>query len=285
MNTPRQKLLITGGSGYLGGELVRQALAVQQFAVTATYTSQHSEIAGAHFVPLDLRDNAAAQALITHERPDIVIHTAYVQRDPDLWQISAIGAGQVAHAAAAVGARLIHLSSDALFDGKRVGLYNEADGPSPITAYGEAKAAAERLVAASHQAALIVRTSLIYGGAQPSPHELLVLRALNGASDVSFFTDEIRNPIAVADLATALLELVPTAHSGILHVAGADAVSRYEFACRIAQAAGHKPAPLRAALSANSGMRRPRNVALDSSRAQSLLHTRLRGVRELLSKS
>ena len=161
----------------------------------------------------------------------------------------------------------------------------KADDPSPITPYGEAKAAAERLVAEAHPAALIVRTSLIYGGAQPGPHEQLVLDALAGQADVAFFTDELRCPIAVGDLAAALLEVAPTDRSGRLHIAGADVVSRYEFAQLVAAAHGQDPTRLRAATSATSSVRRPRNCALDSSLARQLLQTRLRGVREVLSQS
>src|SRR6266511_1854306 len=116
-------------------------------------------------------------------------------------------------------AGLIHMSSDALFDGTRAGSYSEIDDPSPITPYGEAKAAAERLVADVHPAALIVRTSLIYGGAQPGPHEQLVLDTLAGRVDVAFFTDELRCPITVGDLAAALLELAPADQAGRLHIA------------------------------------------------------------------
>jgi len=191
----------------------------------------------------------------------------------------------VARVAHAAGARLIHMSSDALFDGARAGSYTESDDPSPITPYGEAKAAAERLVAEAHPAALIVRTSLIYGGAQPGPHEQLTLDALYGQADVAFFTDELRCPIAVGDLAAALLEVAPTDRSGRLHIAGADVVSRYEFAQLVAAAHGQDPARLRAAASATSSVRRPRNCALDSSLAQQQLQTRLRGVREVLSES
>jgi len=127
-----------------------------------------------------------------------------------------------------------------------------------------------------------VRTSLIYGGAWPGPHEQLVLDALSGQADIAFFTDELRCPIKVDDLAAALLELAPTDRAGRLHIAGPDLVSRYEFAQLVAAARGQDPARLRAAESATSSMQRPRNCALDSSLAQQLLRTRLRGVREVL---
>jgi len=273
------RLLITGGTGYLGAELLRRAGGWQ---VAATGFSHVPDASAARWFQVDIRDEMAVTRAFEEWRPDVVIHSAYRQRGPDLWTTSAEGAGVVARVARLAGARLIHMSSDALFDGERAGSYSEADEPSPITPYGEAKAAAERLVAEAHPDALIVRTSLIYGGEAPGPHEQLVLDALAGRADLAFFTDELRCPIAVGDLAEALLELAPAERAGRLHVAGADVVSRYAFAMLIAAAHGQDPARLRAASSASSEVRRPRNCALDSRLARRLLQTRLRGVREVL---
>jgi dTDP-4-dehydrorhamnose reductase len=279
-----RRILITGGTGYLGAELLQRAR-TGGWDIGATSFSSLPDDDGIAWLQLDIRDEPAVVRAFDTWRPDVVIHTAYRQRGPDLWSTSAEGAGVVARVAREAGARLIHMSSDALFDGECAGSYSELDDPSPITPYGEAKAAAERLVAEAHPAALIVRTSLIYGGAQPSPHEQLALDVLAGQADIAFFTDELRCPIAVGDLAAALLELAPTDHAGRLHIAGADVVSRYEFAQLVAAAHGQDPARLRAASSATSNMRRPRNCALDSSLARQLLQTRLRGVREVLSQS
>jgi dTDP-4-dehydrorhamnose reductase len=276
-----RRLLITGGTGYLGTELIQRARA-GEWEVGATSFSSLPDDQGVTWMQLDIRDEPAVARALGAWRPDVVIHTAYRLRGPDLWSTSAEGAGVVARVAHAIGTRLIHMSSDALFDGEREGSYTESDDPSPITPYGEAKAAAERLVAEAHPAALIVRTSLIYGGAQPGPHEQLALDALAGQADVAFFTDELRCPIAVGDLAAALLEVAPTDRVGRLHIAGADVVSRYEFARLVGAAHGQDPARLRAAASATSNVRRPRNCALDSSLARQLLRTRLRGVREVL---
>jgi len=278
------RVLITGGTGYLGTELIQRARA-GGWDVGATSFSSLPDDEGIVWQRLDIRDKPAVARAFEAWRPDVVIHTAYRLRGPDLWSTSAEGAGVIARVARAAGARLIHMSSDALFDGERTGRYSETDDPSPITLYGEAKAAAERLVTDAHPAALIVRTSLIYGGAQPGPHEQLTLDALSGQADVAFFTDELRCPIAAGDLAAALLQVAPTDRSGRLHIAGADVVSRYEFAQLVAAAHGQDPARLRAAASATSSVRRPRNCALDSSLAQQLLQTRLRGVREVLSES
>jgi dTDP-4-dehydrorhamnose reductase len=276
------RLLITGGAGYLGSELARQALELG-WEVTATCFVRRPT-ASSTLVTLDIRDRSAVDRVFGEVQPDVILHTAYRQSGSDLWATTAEGAGIVARAAWQVGARLIHMSSDALFDGEREGAYIEHDRPSPITPYGEAKAAAERLVAEYHPQALIVRTSLIYGGAILGVHEQLILDAADGRVDLAFFRDELRCPVVIGDLAAALLELAPAELHGSLHLAGADVVSRYEFACLVAAAHGRRADSLRAGLSAESGLRRPRNCALDCSRARRLIQTRLRGVYEVLSQ-
>lgn len=239
-------LYLTGRTGYLGSELARLRPDAQGERV-------------------EIRDGAAVQALLERLRPETVIHAAYRQEDRG---VNVAGSENVARAAAAVGARLVHLSTDVVFDGRKGAPYVEDDPPSPVTAYGHAKAAAEERVRAAHPRALIVRTSLIYGGAVPSKHEL-------AARDPSltFFTNEIRTPVQVTDLAQALLELAALDVGGILHVAGADAVSRADFAELVSGAAVRRaPAP----------ESRPLDCSLDSSRAQAMIRTRLRGVREVV---
>jgi dTDP-4-dehydrorhamnose reductase len=253
------RIHITGATGYLGSELLRQR-------------------PDASTERVDVRDAAAVCALFERVRPGVVIHTAYRQDGPDALEINVQGSETVARAVAAAGVRLVHLSTDVVFDGTRRGRYREEDEPAPVYEYGSAKADAERLVAAAHPRALIVRTSLIYGGAAPSPHER---RALE--DDLAFYTDEIRSPVQVGDLAAALLELAGLEVAGPLHVAGADDLNRYEFARLIVAAHGGDPERLRSGESAGGG--RPLNCALDSSRATALLRTRLRGAREVLARS
>jgi dTDP-4-dehydrorhamnose reductase len=229
-----------------------------------------------------VRDASAVADLVARLRPECVIHTAYARDGDAAWATNVDGARNVAAASAAVGARLIHISTDVVFAGDAGRPYVEGDPPTPVTDYGRSKAAAETAVQEAHPGVAVVRTSLIYGGQAPSGHERTALDAVDGVIDMAFFTDELRCPIDVGGLAEAVLELADLELSGPLHVAGADAVSRYELAQLVAAANGRDPGLIRGTRSADLGSQRPLDCRLDCGRARSLLATRLRGVREVL---
>jgi len=253
--------MVTGGCGYLGRELVARA-AAQGWAVRATWFERPPP-EGGDWVRVDVRDEAAFAEAV--DGVDAVVHTAYRQGERE-WDINVVGSAAVARAAARC--RLVHLSTDLVFSGEHGG-YREEDEPAPVNSYGRSKAEAERRVAAAHPAATIVRTSLIYGGAEPGPQERLA------RENRRFFVDELRSPVQVGDLAEAILELLPLDVPGPLHLGGADDVSRFDFAVLLGADPG-KLEPTR-----TTAARAP-NVTLDSSRARGLLSTRLRGVREVL---
>ena len=197
---------------------------------------------------------------------DAVVHTAYRQGGEEEWSTNVDGSAAVASAAA--GRRLVHISSDLVFDGSR-GRYAEDDGPAPVSSYGRSKVEAERRVAEVAPSATIARTSLIYGGPEPGPQERLAREGTR------FFVDEIRSPVQVGDLADAVLELIRIDCAGVLHLGGADDVSRYDFALLL----GADPGSIEPA---HTTPDRARDVSLDSSRAAGLVATRLRGVRSVL---
>ena len=257
-----QRLLVTGGCGYLGRELVARA-PERGWEVRATWL-QEPPRGSAEWVRADVRDPAAMRAAAAGM--DAVIHTAYRQGAEE-WEVNAEGSGVVAEAAR--HARLVHLSSDVVFSGAR-GRYREEDEPAPVNGYGRSKAEAEDRVAAAQPAVSIVRTSLIYGGAEPGPQERLAREGTR------FFVDELRSPVQVGDLADALLELLGLDHSGPLHLGGADDVSRFDFALLLGATGIER---------AHTTPDRAPNVTLDSSRAAQLLRTRLRGVYEVLGRS
>jgi dTDP-4-dehydrorhamnose reductase len=266
------KLLVTGAAGYLGSEVCRRALELGHDVVAA---GLDTEPPYGRAVRLDVRDEDATGDVFMSHGPEVVVHTAYRLNGPEMELTIVRGSRSVARSARRCGARLIHLSTDLVFDGEDGAPYGEGAELRPVSPYGAAKARAEELVAFEAPEALLVRTSVLYGKAERGPQETLAF------SDIDFYTDEIRCPTVVSELASALLELAArTGVSGPLHVAAPEAVSRYEFARLLRAANGLDPETVRGAPSPGAG--RARNVALDSSRAAGLLSTRLRGVREVV---
>ena len=258
------RLFITGLAGLLGGELGALAAAAGWEVAGSVFERPGPD--GIDAVRLDVRDAVAAREAL--HGADAVVHTAYRQSGPDAESVTVGGAEVVARCAPA---RLIHLSSDVIFSGRLGRPLREDDAPDAVTEYGAFKARAEEIVLGVRSDAVAVRTSLIYRGDGSSRHEQL---ARDPA--MSFYDDELRCPIQVGDLAAAILELASLDVAGPLNVAGAEGLSRLAFARLIAGP------------SVRGGPRppgRPGDCRLDSSRAQSMLSTRLRGASEVLVRT
>ena len=266
-----------GGSGFLGQRITRQAR-LAGHSVIATRHENLPPIAGMDWRRVDIRRREDVTALALDARPDVIINAASRQSD---WETTADGAAHVALAAAAARARLVHVSSDAVFSGAAPG-YDERCRPDPVTPYGAAKAAAETAVKCITPDAVIARTSLIVGDGD-SKHERLVHALASGAEAGVLYTDDVKCPVHVADLASALLEFAASPHAGVCHVAGTDAVSRYEFGLLIAARDGLDKDALHAGPRAAAGLAGSSDVRLDCTRTQQRLTTKLRGAREFLA--
>lgn len=270
------RLFVTGLGGYLGHALAAAAAASRASGELSGTVRSRPAPAGLRTFALDVRDERAVAEAVAAAAPDAIVHTAYVRDGDDAWSVNVDGAAAVARAAAAAGARLVHLSSDVVFSGELGRPLREDDARAPVGAYGASKSAAEDAVMAADPGAVMVRTSLIYGGARPSSYERAALDC--GAT---FYDDELRCPIAAGDLAAAILELAARPDvRGPLHVAGADALTRLQFARLLAAARGGDPGAVR------GGPRPPGragDLRLDCTRAHALLATPLRGARAVLA--
>lgn len=276
-----KRLLITGGSGYLGAHLLAAA---KGWEVVATYhTRPIAPQRGVVARALDLRDEAATRAAVGELRPDAIIHTACSNRNAEHIRAIVPAARHLARAAHEAGARLVHVSTDMVFDGERPPYADDAS-PAPLGEYARAKAEAEALVAALCPGAVVARPSLIWG-LDPLDHQTrwLVEGARSGQR-VTLFTDELRCPTYVHDLVAALLELA--AHpeiTGALNLTGPQALSRWDFGLRLLAALGIMRGSNVVPLTVReSGLDRPRNLTLLTSRAQRELRTRLRSVDDVL---
>ena len=270
------RLLVTGGSGYLGAGILKRVSKTWRIAATClAHPMAHGNAAAFR---VDVRDAGAVNRLFDEFQPDVVIHTAAQMTGDQMLSVNADGARSIARAAARANARLIHLSSDVIFDGEHAP-YAETAPPDPITLYAESKARAEFAVREELPRAVIVRTSLIYGF---DPLDPRTRQTLDGEMP-RLFTDEYRCPIFVDDLANALLELAENEFAGVINVAGPQRLSRYEFGVKMTNAF-HVAPRFELALSASYPGRRPRDCTLDISLAQRILRTRLRGVDEVLQR-
>lgn len=248
-------LFVTGASGYLGRHLVNGPASSDWELVAPSSSS------------LDLRDRDAVLEMIHDWRPTAIAHLAYRKTD----RPSTVDASKhVAEAAAATKARLVHMSSDVVFPGRSIP-YVETDETFPSNDYARDKIDAERAVIDACPGAVMIRTSLIYGTVELAPVQQDVADAINGRTVTTFFTDEVRCPAHVEDVAAAVSALAAMREvCGPLHVAGPDALSRAEFAIRTARMLGLDPALVRTSTLAESGLARPGCVVLDSGRAAEL---------------
>lgn len=271
------------------------------WSVVYTYLNHPIDIPGAIGTSLDILDRARVFRIFQEFRPDAVIHTAYSQHNLD---VIVQGTEHIVGASELVGARLIHLSTDAVFDGER-GWYCEYDVPMPIHHYGKAKVEAERLVACcvplyrthsqskatstqvatvlADKNAAIVRASLIWGLDPIDTRTLHIITCLKEGRETALFTDEYRCPICVKELAAAIMELLSLDFCGIIHIAGPERISRYEFGMKLVRKLGLDPSGIIPVLSRLSEMIRPRDCSMDTSLARSILQTRISSASELLA--
>ncbi|WP_328564923.1 SDR family oxidoreductase [Streptomyces coelicoflavus] len=272
-------VLIIGGSGFLGTELVRQAVSAG-LSPAATFHSRPGAHSGATWHPLDLRDSLRLEEVLDTVAPAVVINATSGGAD---WAVTAEGGIRLAQAAAERGIRLVHVSSDAVFSGTGRNGYDESCRPDPLSPYGAAKAAAETAVRLlCPDTAAVARTSLIIGNGC-SEHEQLVHALAAGTRQGALFTDDIRCPVHVEDLAAALWEITQSDAVGVFHLAGPDALSRHELGELIARRDGLDPARLPSARRSDTGLPGGLDVRLDSRATQQKLHTWLCGAREFLS--
>ncbi|HEX2079178.1 MAG TPA: sugar nucleotide-binding protein [Longimicrobium sp.] len=272
------RVLITGGGGLLGRELIRRAPA----GIDMHATRRNSPVEGAESHVVELSDAAAVEALWMRLRPDLVIHAAYSpsKGERDVWRATE----SVVRACRASGAALVYMSTDALLDGESAP-YAESADPAPVHEYGRWKAKAELHVRAEMPDAAVIRTSLIVRAEPPDRGSAWVLDALRRGEPLRLFTDELRCPIAVEDLAAQLWEvalLPPEQRGGIWHLAGPEAVSRYALGVLLALRHRLDPSAILPTPSASSPAPRPRDLRLLTLRADRELRTRARPISAVL---
>lgn len=272
----RVRVVITGASGMLGSTLALHLSEAGHEVVALNRSTRLHARFESHL--LDLTTPTAADSLAALE-PDAIVHTAALtdvdacERDPHAARAANVDATTaVAQAAARMGSRLIHISTDSVFAGDKP-LHSESEPPRPLNVYAATKLEAEQVALGASENAVVVRTNIF--GWSPSGRRSLaewVLSRLREGWPVPGFIDSWFTPILTDDLAENIEMLLASPATGVLHVAGADRVSKFEFARMLADAFG-----LDAGLVSGSSMAdasfsaaRPADMSIDCSKASAL---------------
>lgn len=221
------KLLVTGAAGMLGRDVM-----------LAAGNAGHDVVGFGHS-ELDVTDAAAVEKKLDLERPDVVINCAAwtdvdgaEEAEETAMAVNGAGAGNLAAAAAAVGASVVYVSSDYVFDGAKGAPYVEADQPAPLSAYGRTKLAGEEATAAANKRHFIVRSAWLFGIGGPNFVETM-LRLGADHGEVLVVRDQVGSPTYTWHLAYGVIRLIEGIEFGIHHMAAAGQCSWYEFAREI----------------------------------------------------
>jgi len=221
------KLLVTGAAGMLGHDVM-----------LAAGNAGH-DVVGYGRAELDVTDPAALARKLDLERPDIVINCAAwtdvdgaEEAEEAAFAINGKGAGNVAAAASEVEARVVHVSTDYVFDGSKGAPYVESDQPAPLSAYARTKLAGEEAVAAANKRHFIVRSAGLYGIAGRNFVDTM-LRLSEDQNEVTVVRDQVGSPTYTWHLAYGIVRLIDGMEYGIHHMAAAGQCSWYEFAREI----------------------------------------------------
>jgi dTDP-4-dehydrorhamnose reductase len=221
------KLLVTGAAGMLGRDVMLAA------------DNAGHEVVGFGHSELDVTDADAVARKIEAERPGVVVNCAAwtdvdgaEEHEAEATRVNGTGAGNVAAAAASVGASVVYVSSDYVFDGGKAAPYVETDQTAPLSGYGRSKLAGEEATRAADKRHFIVRSAWLFGVGGPNFVETM-LRLAADHGEVLVVRDQVGSPTYTWHLAYGIVRLIEGVEFGIHHMAAAGACSWYEFAREI----------------------------------------------------
>lgn len=240
------RILICGSNGLLGQRLALLLCTQTQYEVLNT--SHHRSFVFDRqlfdYTQLDIRRKGDTKSLISSFQPDVIVNAAAVtdvdwceEHREEAWHVNAVGVENLVEAAKKVGAKLIHASTDYVFDG-RSGPYSEQDRPAPLSYYGKTKLAGENAIRISGIPHAIVRTVVLFGyGIDVRDNfALWVVKNLRAGKRIHCATDMVGNPTYVADLSYAVTRIFELNREGLFHLCGPERLSQFEFAHKIARA-------------------------------------------------
>ena len=241
----QMRILITGVAGRLGNRLAE--------LLRERHTVRSVDIMSADGIEsLDITDFGSVKAFVNDVQPHVVLHPAAwtdvdgCARDPDrAIAVNGYGTQNMALAAAEVGAAIVYVSSNEVFDGKCCSPYREYDPTGPVNSYGYSKLVGERAVVAANPRHYIVRTAWLFAHGGRNFIQVILGAAQQGKT-LRVVTDEVANPTYNDDLADAIIHLVETGRYGTYHFTNEGSCSRYAFARYVLDKTGSENTPVEA---------------------------------------
>ena len=239
-----KRIMICGSNGLLGQRLA--LLLSSQTDYEVLNTSRNRSFAFDHrlfdYTQLDVTQKSDVKSLVSSFHPTVIINAAAAAdvdwcelHREEAWKINVVGVENLVEAARKVGARLVHISTDYVFDGAH-GPYSEEDKPNPISYYGKSKLASENAVRSGAISYTILRSIVLYGygiGVRDC-YPLWVYRNLSKGNSIRCSGDQISNPTHINDLAYAVIRSFERNRDGIYNISGSERASRYEYALKTA---------------------------------------------------
>lgn len=229
------KFFITGGSGLLGQRLA--TVANNSDELVLSHNSNPTE----DTVKCDITNEEEVEKVILKNEPDVIIHCA-AMTNVDLcedeidkaYKINGDGSGNIAKAAEKIGAKIIYVSTDFVFDGEK-GYYKENDTTNPLGIYAKSKYEGELQVQKYSTDWAIARVSVLYGWHERQNFTTWVIDQLRNNNPINIVTDQINSPTLADNAAEAMFEIAKQNKNGIFHTAGNDVISRFDFTKKIAE--------------------------------------------------
>ncbi len=239
----KNRILIFGSNGMLGQRLTERYQKDDNIELYCSSFEEESFIQNVNYKKVDLADKKQIKSLINEFYPDIIINAAaYTAVDKSeeekelAWAINADAPGKISKYANAIDAKLIHISTDYVFDGSN-GPYDEKEVPNPVNYYGRSKLAGENAIKANLCKHAILRTNVLYGPAKYGKMDFVkwVVSSLRDGKSIRIVEDQINNPTYIDDLVQGILKVIEFEKEGIYNVSGKEFLDRYNFTLRIAE--------------------------------------------------
>lgn len=228
-----KKILVTGATGQFGSDLVK-------------ILSNEYQIIPVSRNNFDITDFEATRRFIIKHEPDIIIHTAAFtnvdacEKEQDkAFKVNGLGTRNIAIAARKIGANMVYISTDYVFDGAKEESYREYDKPNPINIYGESKLLGEEFVKEQLNSFFIIRTAWLYG-TTGNNFVKTMLKLAHGRDEIKVVNDQCGTPTYSKDLAKQIEKLIQTEFYGTYHCTSQGSCSWYEFALEIFKAIGYE---------------------------------------------